>query len=73
MRYIGESQLSKDLVTKDYVDNKVTNLASKDDIVNLGKIKDSQTGAFLEVKIVPNGQVPYDTTGRIVFERSGGK
>lgn len=58
MRYIGESQLSKDLVTKDYVDNKVTNLASKDDIVNLGKIKDSQTGAFLEVKIVPNGQVP---------------
>ncbi|HER2150397.1 TPA: hypothetical protein VJR97_001734, partial [Streptococcus pyogenes] len=52
MRYIGESQLSKDLVTKDYVDNKVTNLASKDDIVNLGKIKDSQTGAFLEVKIV---------------------
>lgn len=34
MRYIGESQLAKDLVTKDYVDNKVANLASKDDIVH---------------------------------------
>ncbi|QBX14552.1 hypothetical protein Javan141_0056 [Streptococcus phage Javan141] len=73
MKYIGESQLAKDLVTKDYVDNKVTNLASKNDIVNLGKIKDSQTGAFLEVKIVPNGKVPQDTSGMIVFERTGGK
>ncbi|AIU44405.1 hypothetical protein T12_63 [Streptococcus phage T12] len=58
MRYIGESQLSKDLVTKDYVDNKVTNLASKDDIVNLGKIKDSQTGAFLGSQNSPKRSSP---------------
>lgn len=73
MKYIGESQLAKDLVTKDYVDNKMVNLVSKNDITNLGKIKDAQTGTFLEVRIVPNGQVPHDTSGMIVFERSGGK
>ncbi|SUN64368.1 hyaluronoglucosaminidase([Streptococcus dysgalactiae subsp. equisimilis] len=40
---------------------------------NIGKLKDTKTGQFLDVMVVDNGQVPHDTSGMIVFERSGGK
>lgn len=40
---------------------------------NIGKLKDVATGQYLSVRVVDNGRVPYDTTGMIVFERSGGK
>ncbi|QBX14805.1 hyaluronate lyase [Streptococcus phage Javan157] len=40
---------------------------------NIGKLKDAKTGQFLDVMVVDNGQVPHDTSGMIVFERSGGK
>ncbi|SQB56482.1 hyaluronoglucosaminidase [Streptococcus dysgalactiae] len=40
---------------------------------NIGKLKDETTGQYLSVRVVDNGRVPYDTTGMIVFERSGGK
>ncbi|HER5500895.1 TPA: hypothetical protein VKZ34_001077 [Streptococcus pyogenes] len=37
---------------------------------NIGKLKDTQTGQYLEVKVVDKGQVPSNTSGMIVFERS---
>ncbi|XHV28355.1 hyaluronoglucosaminidase [Streptococcus dysgalactiae subsp. equisimilis] len=40
---------------------------------NIGKLKDEVTGQYLSVRVVDNGQVPYNTTGMIVFERAGGK
>lgn len=40
---------------------------------NIGKIKDEETGRYLSVHVVDKGNVPYDTSGMIVFERSGGK
>lgn len=40
---------------------------------NIGKLKDTKTGQFLDVMVVDNGQVPHDTSGMIVFERVGGK
>lgn len=40
---------------------------------NIGKLKDVATGQYLSVRVVDNGQVPYNTSGMIVFERSGGK
>ncbi|QBX24051.1 hyaluronate lyase [Streptococcus phage Javan172] len=40
---------------------------------NIGKLKDTKTGQFLDVMVVDNGQVPHDTSGMIVFERTGGK
>ncbi|MGV3082690.1 hypothetical protein [Streptococcus dysgalactiae] len=77
MKYIGESQLAKDLVTKDYVDNKVTNLVEYVKLAdaqmlfnNIGKLKDTKTGQFLDVMVVDKGQAPRDTTGMIVFERA---
>ncbi|HEL0682035.1 TPA: hyaluronoglucosaminidase [Streptococcus equi subsp. zooepidemicus] len=42
-------------------------------IDNIGKLKDEATGQYLSVKVVDKGNVPYDTSGMIVFERSGGK
>lgn len=42
-------------------------------IDNIGKLKDETTGQYLSVKVVDKGNVPYDTSGMIVFERSGGK
>ncbi|WP_226324547.1 phage tail fiber repeat family protein [Streptococcus dysgalactiae] len=61
MRYIGESQLAKDLVTKDYVDNKVANLASKDDIVHKSDLTAYATKD--ELKKVSVGQaIPTFTT-----------
>lgn len=61
MRYIGESQLSKDLVTKDYVDNKVTNLANKDDIVRKSDLTAYATKD--ELKKISVGQaIPVFTT-----------
>ncbi|MGT2769322.1 hypothetical protein ACVRY7_10855, partial [Streptococcus ictaluri] len=40
---------------------------------NIGKLKDEVTGQYLSVQVVDKGQVPSDTSGMIVFERSGGK
>ncbi|PZO95389.1 MAG: collagen-like protein [Streptococcus pyogenes] len=37
---------------------------------NIGKIKDTKTGQFLDVIVVDKGQVPSDTRGRLVFERA---
>lgn len=42
-------------------------------INNAGKLKDETTGQYLSVRVVDKGSVPIDTTGMIVFERSGGK
>ncbi|VTT19366.1 phage protein [Streptococcus dysgalactiae subsp. equisimilis] len=84
MRYIGESQLAKDLVTKDYVDNKVANLASKDDIVHKSDLtayatKDELKGieltpgpagkdAVLNVQVVPFAP-SYQEPGTIYLVR----
>lgn len=40
---------------------------------NIGKLKDEVTGQYLSVQVVDKGRVPSDTSGMIVFERSGGK
>ncbi|EQL78315.1 hypothetical protein HMPREF1226_0027 [Streptococcus pyogenes UTMEM-1] len=40
---------------------------------NIGKLKDVATGQYLSVRVVDKGKVPYNTSGLIVFERSGGK
>lgn len=37
---------------------------------NIGKLKDTQTGQYLEVKVVDKGQAPSNTSGMIVFERA---
>lgn len=37
---------------------------------NIGKIKDEVTGQYLSVRVVDKGNVPYDTSGMIVFERA---
>ncbi|WP_283264170.1 hypothetical protein [Streptococcus dysgalactiae] len=39
MRYIGESQLAKDLVTKDYVDNKTANFITRSDFTGIAVAK----------------------------------
>ncbi|WP_332460907.1 hypothetical protein [Streptococcus dysgalactiae] len=39
-------------------------------IDNIGKLKDEATGQYLSVKVVDKGNVPYDTSGMIVFERA---
>lgn len=39
-------------------------------IDNIGKLKDETTGQYLSVKVVDKGNVPYDTSGMIVFERA---
>ena len=36
---------------------------------NIGKIKDYQSGQWLSAYVVSSGQVPSDTSGKIVFER----
>lgn len=42
-------------------------------INNAGKLKDETTGQYLSVRVVDKGSVPHNTSGMIVFERSGGK
>ncbi|MGN2340997.1 hypothetical protein [Streptococcus dysgalactiae] len=37
---------------------------------NIGKLKDTKTGQFLDVMVVDKGQVPRDTSGMIIFERA---
>ncbi|CCW39635.1 hyaluronoglucosaminidase [Streptococcus agalactiae] len=37
---------------------------------NIGKLKDTKSGQFLDVMVVDKGYAPYDTTGMIVFERA---
>lgn len=37
---------------------------------NIGKLKDTKSGQFLDVMVVDKGQAPRDTTGMIVFERA---
>lgn len=39
MKYIGNSQLAKDLVTKDYVDNKTANFITKGDFTGIAVAK----------------------------------
>lgn len=39
-------------------------------IDNIGKLKDEATGQYLSVKVVDKGNVPYGTSGMIVFERA---
>ncbi|KPJ21748.1 hyaluronate lyase N-terminal domain-containing protein [Streptococcus phocae] len=37
---------------------------------NIGKVQDQSTGQFLSIQVVDKGQVPRNTRGLIVFERS---
>ncbi|HEO6612772.1 TPA: hypothetical protein VBA39_001881 [Streptococcus agalactiae] len=37
---------------------------------NIGKLKDTKSGQFLDVMVVDKDHAPYDTTGMIVFERA---
>uniref|UniRef100_UPI001F2BD063 phage tail repeat domain-containing protein n=1 Tax=Streptococcus phocae TaxID=119224 RepID=UPI001F2BD063 len=37
---------------------------------NIGKVQDQSTGQFLSIQVVDKGQVPKNTRGLIVFERS---
>ncbi|WP_425332293.1 hypothetical protein [Streptococcus dysgalactiae] len=37
---------------------------------NIGKLKDTATGQYLDVRVVNKGQVPSNTSGMIVFERA---
>ncbi|SQF67892.1 hypothetical protein [Streptococcus dysgalactiae] len=53
-----------------YLSSYVRSADIRSQLNNIGKLKDTKTGQFLDVMIVDNGQVPHDTSGMIVFERA---
>lgn len=69
-----DAVLPRDVVTSDTLAGYLAGYAKAADIQyqlnNIGKLKDTQTGQYLSVKVVDKGSVPYDTAGMIVFERA---
>lgn len=69
-----DAVLPRNVVTSDTLAGYLAGYARVADIKsqldNIGKLKDTQTGQYLDVKVVDKGNVPYDTTGMIVFERA---
>lgn len=69
-----DAVLPRDVVTSDTLAGYLAGYARVADIKsqldNIGKLKDTKTGQFLDVMVVDKGQVPRDTTGMIVFERA---
>ncbi|OBY99933.1 hyaluronoglucosaminidase [Streptococcus dysgalactiae subsp. equisimilis] len=67
------ASLPHDVLRREDLSSYVMKSAFQHFLNNIGKLKDETTGQYLSVKVVDNGQVPHDTSGMIVFERSGGK
>ena len=69
-----DAVLPRNVVTSDTLAGYLAGYAKAADIQyqlnNIGKLKDDATGQYLSVKVVDKGNVPYDTTGMIVFERA---
>lgn len=69
-----DAVLPRDVVTSDTLAGYLAGYARVADIKsqldNIGKLKDTKSGQFLDVTVVDKGQVPRDTTGMIVFERA---
>lgn len=72
--YLAKGTLPRNVVTSDTLDGYLAGYAKVADIKsqldNIGKLKDTQTGQYLDVKVVDKGRVPSNTTGMIVFERA---
>ncbi|QZT28106.1 collagen-like protein [Streptococcus dysgalactiae] len=69
-----DAVLPRDVVTSDTLAGYLAGYARVADIKsqldNIGKLKDTKSGQFLDVMVVDKGQAPRDTTGMIVFERA---
>lgn len=72
--YLAKGTLPRDVVTSDTLAGYLAGYARVADIKsqldNIGKLKDTKSGQFLDVMVVDKGQTPRDTTGMIVFERA---
>ncbi|WP_283688047.1 hypothetical protein [Streptococcus dysgalactiae] len=72
--YLAKGTLPRDVVTSDTLVGYLAGYARVADIKsqldNIGKLKDTKTGQFLDVMVVDKGQVPSFTGGMIVFERA---
>lgn len=72
--YLAKGTLPRDVVTSDTLAGYLAGYARVADIKsqldNIGKLKDTKTGQFLDVMVVDKGQVPSFTGGMIVFERA---
>lgn len=72
--YLAKGTLPRDVVTSDTLAGYLagyTRVADiKSQLDNIGKLKDTKTGQFLDVMVVDKGRVPSNTTGMIVFERA---
>lgn len=72
--YLAKGTLPRDVVTSDTLAGYLAGYAKLADIKSqlddVGKLKDTKTGQFLDVMVVDKGQTPRDTTGMIVFERA---
>lgn len=69
-----DAELPRDVLTIDRLVNSLAGYVKLADAQllfnNIGKLKDTKTGQFLDVMVVDKGQAPRDTTGMIVFERA---
>ncbi|MCB2835999.1 collagen-like protein [Streptococcus dysgalactiae subsp. dysgalactiae] len=69
-----DAVLPRNVVTSDTLAGYLAGYAKVADIKSqldsIGKLKDTQTGQYLDVKVVDKGRVPSNTTGMIVFERA---
>ncbi|MEC4576819.1 hyaluronate lyase N-terminal domain-containing protein [Streptococcus dysgalactiae] len=69
-----DAELPRDVLTIDRLVNSLAGYVKLADAQllfnNIGKLKDTKTGQFLDVMVVDKGQTPRDTTGMIVFERA---
>lgn len=72
--YLAKGTLPRDVVTSDTLAGYLAGYAKVADIRsqldNIGKLKDTKSGQFLDVMVVDKGQAPRDTTSMIVFERA---
>ena len=72
--YLAKGTLPRDVVTSDTLAGYLAGYAKLADIKsqldNIGKLKDTKTGQFLDVMVVDKGQAPSFTGGMIVFERA---
>lgn len=73
--YLGDTKQSdiRDVVRNAQLSGYVRLADIQYQLNNIGKLKDVATGQYLSVRVVDKGKVPYNTSGLIVFERSGGK